>query len=146
MKGPLNIVIFLFLFKFSATSKVLLIGESTEQQLINLFKEAQNLDFQVVTVLIDHEIEEESEQNSTFCSQLSGQSFSAVVDFSWSGWESAERISAEYGISYIRIEVIFHEMSAEIRVSYLFRPKPKLENVSAELFEISRLYFADAER
>ena len=57
-------------------------------------------------VYINHDLEDEVEQNDTFCSNLtSAGSFAAIADMTWGGWDAAKLMSAEYGIPYIRIEV-----------------------------------------
>ena len=57
-------------------------------------------------VSINHEQEDESDQNSTFCQHLTSTgSFAAIADLTWGGWDAAKLISAEFGIPYIRIEV-----------------------------------------
>ena len=57
-------------------------------------------------VSIDHDQENESDQNSTFCQHLTSTgSFAAIADLTWGGWDAAKLISAEFGIPYIRIEV-----------------------------------------
>ena len=57
-------------------------------------------------VSIDHNQEDESDQNSTFCQHLTSTgSFAAIADLTWGGWDAAKLISAEFGIPYIRIEV-----------------------------------------
>ena len=33
------------------------------------------------------------------------QAISAVIDFTWSGWDSARQISLEIGLPYLRVEV-----------------------------------------
>ena len=85
------------------SKRVLLIGENTETQLVDLFKEAK--DIQVSTEFMDHEEEDEMKQNETFCKLLNGKSIAAVIDFSWGGWQSAKQLSEEYNIPYIRVEV-----------------------------------------
>ena len=106
------IVITIFLLisshlKTANSARVLLIGESTENPLVNLFKEVQNLN--VDTEFINHEIEEELQQNNSFCSMINSKNFAAIVDFSWGGWESAKQISKEIKIPYIRVEVSSRE-------------------------------------
>ena len=86
-------------------SQILLITETEESQLTELFKENNQLDFTEYEV--DHDEESDAQQNSSFCQQLSSGSFSAVVDLSWGGWYAAQQISAEKNIPYIRIEVRF---------------------------------------
>ena len=64
------IVLLLFIGSPKA-SRILLLGEKAEKQLVALFEEAQSSTFKVSTIYIDHDQEDEAEQNSTFCSQLS---------------------------------------------------------------------------
>ena len=89
-------------------SKILLVTEKEETQLTELFKENNELEF--TEYEIDHDEEDDAQQNSSFCQQLSSGSFSAIVDLSWGGWYAAQQISAEKNIPYIRVEVRFSIM------------------------------------
>ena len=99
------IVLLLFIGSPKAT-RILLLGEKAEKQLVALFEEAQSSTFKVSTIYIDHDQEDEAEQNSTFCSHLNNAgSFAAIADMTWGGWDAAKLIASETGIPYIRIEV-----------------------------------------
>ena len=95
--------IILTLLSQTESSKILLITEKEEAQLTELFKESNELEF--TEYKVDHDEEDDAQQNSSFCQQLSSGSFSAIVDLSWGGWYAAQQISAEKNIPYIRIEV-----------------------------------------
>ena len=49
-------------------------------------------------VSINHDQEDESDQNSTFCQHLTSTgSFAAIADLTWGGWDAAKLISSEFG-------------------------------------------------
>ncbi len=105
------IVILALCLRHFEAAQVLLIGEQTEKQLVDLFLEGQSAKMQVKTIYVDHDIEEESDQIAKFCSHLDGLSFAAIVDMTWAGWEVAEKIAKDVGIPYIKIEVSLFQLS-----------------------------------
>ena len=53
-------------------TKVLLIGEKNETQLMDLFEESKSNDFQIVKVFIDHDLEDVA-LNDSFCGYVGAQ-------------------------------------------------------------------------
>ena len=123
-------VAFLSLLALVNSARVLLIGESSEQQLVSLFEEAQSSTFQVSSMVVNHEADE-AIQNSTFCAKLASLQISAIIDLSWRGWYMAEQQAKEAGVPYLKVEVIFAKLfsvflkfsSFRFQMHLLLRPR-----------------------
>ena len=63
---------YILLVKNALATKILLIGESNETQLMDLFQESKSSEFQIATAVVDHD-QEDAEQNDTFCGYISSQ-------------------------------------------------------------------------
>lgn len=95
--------IFLLCFSKLSFANVLLIAEESEKQLVTLFEESG---MQVKTIWMDHDLEGQSQENETLCSELSSSDYQAIVDLSWgNGWDAARIIANDVDMPYLRIEV-----------------------------------------
>lgn len=97
-------IVFLLLLGINLSfASVLLVGEPSEKQLVTLFEESG---IEAKTFWIEHQLEGESEENETLCSELSSKGFQAIIDLSWgNGWDAARLIANDLGMPYLRVQV-----------------------------------------
>ena len=75
MKAQILFLVFvpyIFLIETTTAARILLIGETNDTQLVDLFQESKSSDFQITPVYVNHE-EEDALQNNSFCGFLNAQ-------------------------------------------------------------------------
>ena len=96
-------VLFLFslILTFGEANKVLLITEKDEQDLAQLLEANLGSDVTPTRFVIDHD---DDTDTTSFCTALAGDTFSAVIDLSWGGWENVQKIVEASDIPYVHVE------------------------------------------
>ena len=82
--------------------------------------------FDVVSAQVNRD-DEVASFNST-CDVGSSQSFSAVIDMTWGGWEEMKKEAENNGMPYIKLEAANHQfvkVQSEKLERFLFKIPPK---------------------
>ncbi len=99
----LHVVLLSALSSCCLADKLLLVHESNETDLADLFESSLPSGVSVTHRLaVDHERDSDE---TPLCDALSAEGpFSAIVDLSWGGWAAGRRAAAEGGVPYVHVE------------------------------------------
>ena len=68
---------FFVLIQSCLGAKILLIGETNDTQLMDLFQESKSNNFEIISIEVDHD-QEDAAQNTSFCGYIGKQVYSSV--------------------------------------------------------------------
>ena len=70
---------FFVLIQSCLGAKILLIGETNDTQLMDLFQESKSNNFEIISIEVDHD-QEDAAQNTSFCGYI-GNQVSIIISF-----------------------------------------------------------------